>query len=86
MTKQQLREAIRRIIKAELNEAPLPTVADPDTEEDVETTPYISPDEDEDDLDIGKKDHPIITPKAERAIIDKIMARYERSLNEKKYK
>jgi hypothetical protein len=85
MTKQQLREAIRRIIKQELREAPLPAVADPDTEEDVETDPLITPDEDEEDLTIG---NPNVkpNPKAEKAIIDKIIARYKRSLNEKKYK
>jgi hypothetical protein len=84
MTKQQLREAIRRIIKAELNEAPLPAVADPgtETEEDVETTPYETPDED--DLRIPK---PNVQPgpKAED-IVKKIMARYQASLNEKKIK
>ncbi len=84
MTKQQLREAIRRIIKQELNEAPYPAVADPDTEEDVETDPLISPDEDEDDLTIGNPNvRP--NPKAERDIIKKIAARYI-SLNEKKSK
>ena len=82
MTKQQLREAIRRIIKQELNEAPYPAVADPDTEEDVETDPLISPDED--DLRIPK---PNVQPgpKAEDIVI-KIMARYQASLNEKKIK
>ena len=86
MTKQQLREAIRKVIRQELNAGP--AVADPDTEEDVETTPYISPDEDDDDLTIG---NPNVkpNPKAEKVIktiIDKIIARYERSLNEKKFK
>ena len=81
MTKKQLREAIRRIIRKELNEAPLPAVADPDTEEDVETEPAIFPDEDEDDLTIG---NPNVkpNPKAEKDIIKKIAARYI-SLNEK---
>jgi hypothetical protein len=84
MTKQELREAIRRIIKQELNEAPYPAVADPDTEEDVETDPLISPNEDEDDLRIPK---PNVQPgpKAED-IVKKIMARYQASLNEKKIK
>jgi hypothetical protein len=81
--KQQLRETIRRIINQELSEGP--AVADPDTEEDVETTPYISPDEDDDDLTIG---NPNVkpNPQAEKNIIKKIMARYAASLNEKKYK
>ena len=145
MTKQQLRETIRRIIKQELNEektvpnpnagkwrivgiesgAPLtkefykskeeaqaaarelgrikssgieyiqlkdtmkvneePAVADPDTEEDVETTPYISPDEDDDDLTIG---NPNVkpNPQAIKNIMRKIIDRYTTSLNEKKFK
>ena len=86
MTKQELREAIRRIIKQELNEAPYnPAVADPNTEEDVETTPYVTPDEDEDDLTIG---NPNVkpNPQAEKRILQKILARYKMSLNEKKNK
>lgn len=81
MTKQELRETIRRIIKQELNETPQPGVIEPDTEEDVETDPLITPDEDEDDLTIG---NPNVkpNPKAEKAIIDKILARFN-SLNEK---
>jgi hypothetical protein len=153
MTKQQLRETIRRIIKQELNEektvpnpnagkwrivgiesgAPLtkefykskeeaqaaarelgrikssgikyiqlkdtmkvneePAVADPDTEEDVETTPYISPDEDDDDLNIGgnPNTNPKMPPQAtakEKVAIKQIIDRYMSlsNLNEKKYK
>ena len=83
MTKQQLLETIRRIIKQELSEGP--AVADPDTEEDVETTPYVTPDEDEDDLTIGNPNvRP--NPKAEEDILKKIIARYKTSLNEKKSK
>jgi len=145
MTKQQLREAIRKIIRQELNEeksvpnpnagkwrivgiesgAPLtkefykskeeaqaaakelgrikssgikyvqlkdtmkvhegPAVTDPDTEEDVETTPYISPNKDDDDL-IWKEPNGVPNPQAEKDIIKKILARYAASLNEKKYK
>ena len=88
MTKQQLREAIRSIIRRELNEGPYsPSIADPDTEEDVEVgEPLISPDED--DLSIGnphtKPDN--VPAKAEEDILKKIIARYKASLNEKKYK
>jgi len=76
-----------------------PAVAPDETEEDVETMPYISPNEDDDDLDVGKKDHPkipaqaktstqFITPK-EKSAIKQIMARYISTLNvneRKKYK
>jgi hypothetical protein len=151
MTKQQLRETIRKVIKQELNEnkqykigdivtpnkgphagrkheviyvnadgtvniKPVltpkeknkyaqgavkakpedlsegPAVADPETEEDVETTPLISPDEDE-DISISPKNPstlPDIAPKANaedmKKILQKIMNRYQRSLNEKKSK
>jgi len=84
MTKQQLREAIRKIIKQELNEAPLPSIADPDTEEDVEVDPLISPDEDEDDI-IIKKPYVKPKPQAEKKLAQKIAARFI-SLNEKKSK
>lgn len=137
MTKQQLRETVRRIIKQALNEAltpeeqqelidiedelryaiqsksapklsdyrrwkelkakqqeledkqqELPEAWEPEVadEPDVDTDIEITPDEDKDDLDIGKKDAPKISPKAEeREIIKKIIARYD-SLTEKKYK
>ncbi len=85
MTKQQLLETIRKIIKQELNEAPPPSIADPDTEEEVEVDPLISPDEDEDDITI-KKPNVKPNPKAEEDILKKIMARYVASLNEKKSK
>lgn len=86
MTKQQLREAIRKIIKQELTEAmwtPEPEVADPDVE--IEKDPLISPDEDEDDLTFSPDSVPKVNPKAEREMIKKIIARYD-SLTEKKYK
>jgi len=74
-----LRETIRSIIQQELKEAWEPEVADPDVDTDIE----ITPNEDEDDLDIGKKDAPKISPKAEeREIIKKIIDRYN-SLSEK---
>ena len=71
----------------DLNEAPLPGVMDPDTEEDVETDPLIKPnEEDDDDLSPGKRTVPIPakakTTDAERAIIKKIANRFI-SLNEK---
>ena len=72
------------IAKKKMSEGP--AVADPETEEDVETMPYTSPDED--DLTIGnphtKPDN--IPAKAEEDILKKIIARYETSLNEKKFK
>ena len=81
MTKQQLREAIRKIIKKELAEAWEPEVADPDVDTDTE----IIPDEDEDDLTFSPDSIPKVNPKAEREMIKKIIARYD-SLTEKKYK
>jgi len=78
-TTASLRETIRSIIQQELKEAWEPEVADPDVDTDIE----ITPNEDEDDLDIGKKDAPKISPKAEeREIIKKIIDRYN-SLSEK---
>jgi hypothetical protein len=70
-------------LKSKTNEGP--AVADPDTDEDVETMPYTLPDEDDDDLTIG---NPNVkpNPQAIKNIIDKIIARYKASLNEKKYK
>ncbi len=81
MTKQQLRETVRRIIKQELPEAWEPEVADPDVDTDIE----ITPDEDEGDLTFSPDSIPKVNPKAEREMIKKIIARYD-SLTEKKYK
>lgn len=82
MTKQQLREAIRNIIRKELKENIWePEVADPD----VDTDTKIIPDEDEDDLTFSPDSIPKVNPKAEREMIKKIIARYD-SLTEKKYK
>ena len=78
------KELIAKKNKKKMSEGP--AVADPETEEDVETMPYTSPDED--DLTIGnphtKPDN--IPAKAEEDILKKIIARYETSLNEKKFK
>jgi hypothetical protein len=80
MTKKQLREAIRRIIAQELNEATMwePAIADPAIAD-----PDIETEEDDDDLIIG---NPNVkpNPQAEKKIIQKIIARYKTSLNEKK--
>ena len=83
MTKQQLRETIRRIINQELNEAPYPAIAPDETETEEDTE--LFPDEEDDDLTIG---NPNVKPepKAEEDILKKIIARYKTSLNEKKYK
>jgi len=72
-------------VKDKMNEAPYPAVAPDETEEDVETTPYITPDEDDDDLTIG---NPNVkpNPQAIKNIMRKIIDRYTTSLNEKKFK
>ena len=73
MTKQQLREAIRNIIRKELKENIWePEVADPDVDTE------IIPDEDEDDLTISPDSIPKINPKAaERKMVTKIVNRFK---------
>jgi hypothetical protein len=91
MTKQQLREVIRHLIKKTLNEATMwePEIEEPEIDTDTETE-----EEEDDDLNIGgnpntnpKMPPQAITPK-EKAVIKQIIARYMSlsNLNEKKYK